>query len=531
MPTDAKSSSAFLSDTAQQVLEVGARLESGPSSLLIQAAFKKELEDQFELFDALSLADLAHTPVMMDVGVVPGEAGRELLAALLQLGNCPDDFKPDPATGDLYTNREAWLAEHSRGSGWLGIGRARREATTTAFLIKLREGLLGLAHALTVAGQALTARALEFRTALMPDYTYLQPAQPTTFGHYLLGFAYPIRRDLERIRALYGRIDRSPAGCGSTNGSRLPQDRRRIGELLGFDGLVGHARDAMWQADLPIEAAAALTAILINFDRLAEDLQIYSTEEFGLVELDDAHARASKIMPQKKNPFALTHIRGLAGTMIGTLTASAALSRTPSGQPDNRLALYGMMPRAIEGTRDAVGLVGEVVGLLNFNAQRGRERLQTGFSAATDLAEVLVAETDLDFRQAHRLVGCLVRSRLQDGNLTDLAVQEVSDMAQQVLERKIDLSEEALRSALDPEVGVAVRTEPGGAAPAAVESMAAECEQALAEAGRWKRERRERLQTAEAALLRMARDRARSTNGVGQWHSLTQHQQKSSGSM
>ncbi len=106
-----------------------------------------------------------------------------------------------------------------------------------------------------------------------------------------------------------------------------------------------HARDAMWQADLPIEAAAVLTAVLVNLDRLAEDLQIYATEEFALVELDDRHTRASKIMPQKKNPFALTHVRGVASTMIGTLAASAAASRTPSGQPDNRLPLYGMIPR------------------------------------------------------------------------------------------------------------------------------------------------------------------------------------------
>ena len=196
--------------------------------------------------------------------------------------------------------------------------------------------MLGLAEVLTTTGKAITARAREFRTALLPDYTYLQAAQPTTFGHYLLGFAYPTLRDLDRIRALYGRVNQSPAGCGSTNGSRLPQDRERLRELLGFEALVRHARDAMWQADLPIEAAAVLTAVLINLDRLAEDLQIYATEEFALVELDDRHARASKIMPQKKNPFALTHVRGAASTMIGTLAASAAIGSNAigaAGQP------------------------------------------------------------------------------------------------------------------------------------------------------------------------------------------------------
>jgi argininosuccinate lyase len=494
------------SSVTEQVLEVGARLAGGPSERLVRAAFRRELDDQADLFDAMSLADLAHTLAMTEAGVVPVEAGRELLAALLRLHERPSDFIPDPARGDLYTNREAWLAEQSRAGLWLGAGRARREATTTAFLIKMRAGLLDLAEALTAAGRAITARAREFRSALMPDYTYLQSAQPTSFGHYLLGFACPLLRDLDRLRALYGRVNRSPAGCGSTNGSRLPQDRERLRELLGFDGLAIHARDAMWQADLPIEAAAVLTAILVNLDRLAEDLQIYSTGEFGLVELDDRHARASKIMPQKKNPFALTHVRGLANAMIGTLAASAAAGRTPSGQPDNRLSLYGMIPRAIEDTRDAVALMGEVVRFLAFHEQRGRERLDDGFALATDLAEVLVLESGLDFRQAHRLVGRLVRNRLADGNLKGLTPDELAAVALEVLGRRVELSETVLRAALNPGAAVSARTVPGGAAPEVIDEMIGECERALAEAEAWTSRQCHRLRTAEDLLLRTVRE-------------------------
>lgn len=496
------------SSVTEQVLEVGARLAGGPSERLVRAAFKKELDDQADLFDAMSLADLAHTLAITEAGVVPREAGRELLAALLRLHERPSDFIPDPARGDLYTNREAWLAEQSRAGLWLGAGRARREATTTAFLIKMRTGLLDLAEVLTAAGRAITARAREFRSALMPDYTYLQSAQPTSFGHYLLGFACPLLRDLERLRALYGRVNRSPAGCGSTNGSRLPQDRERLRELLGFDGLAIHARDAMWQVDLPIEAAAVLTAILVNLDRLAEDLQIYSTGEFGLVELDDRHTRASKIMPQKKNPFALTHVRGLANAMIGTLAASAVAGRTPSGQPDNRLFLYGMIPRAIEDTRDAVALMGEVVRFLAFDEQRGRERLDEGFALATDLAEVLVLESGLDFRQAHRLVGRLVRGHLIEGDLKSLTVDGLTTVALEVLDRRIELSEATLHDALDPEAAISARTAPGGAAPEAIDEMIEECEQTLAEAEAWTGCQCHRLRMAEDLLLRTARERS-----------------------
>jgi argininosuccinate lyase len=507
MPTETSQKYGGPPDAREQALEVGARLENGPSELLIQTAFKKELDDQAGLFEAMSLADLAHTLVMMDAGIVPIEAGRELLAALLKLHERPADFHLDPSRGDLYTNREAWLSTQARASAWLSAGRARREATTTAFLMKLRIDLLSLADILTKTGEAITARARDFRTALMPDYTYLQSAQPTTFGHYLLGFAYPVLRDLDRIQGLYRRVNQSPAGCGSTNGSRLPQDRGRLGKLLGFDALVVHARDAMWQADLPIEVAGVLMAIMVNLDRLAEDFQIYATEEFALVDLDDRHARASKIMPQKKNPFALTHVRGVASMMIGTLAASAAVGRTPSGQPDNRLPLYGMIPRAIEDTHDAVGLMGEVVSFLTFNDQRGHARLDRGFALATELAEVLVLESGLDFRQAHRLVGHLVRRHLAGGDLNRLTLDELTATSVEVLDHRVEISQAVLCNALDPEAAVSARTAPGGAAPEAVEAMIAQCEQALVEADAWTSQHRRRLRMAEDSLLQTAQTR------------------------
>ena len=485
------------------VLEVGGRLAHGPSDKLIQTAFKQELDDQAPLFAAMGWVDIAHTLVLIDAGIVPSEPGRELLAALSKLQDHPADFIPDPALGDLYTNREAWLAGQTQASTWLGAGRARREATTTAFLMKLRESLLGLAQALTAAGLAFTDRAEELRTALMPDYTYLLAAQPTSFGHYLLGFVYPMLRDLERIRALYARVNLSPAGCGSTNGSRLPQDRERLCELLGFDGLVTHARDAMWQADLPIEAAATLTAILVNLDRLAEDLQIFSTEEFGLVELDDCHARASKIMPQKKNPFALTHVRGLANRMIGILATSAASGRTSSGQSDNRLAPYGMIPRAVEDTQGAVELMGEVASLLSFNTQRGRARMDDGSALATDLADVLVLKCGLDFRQAHRLIGYLTRQMLSQGGLNRLTPGQLAEAAERVLSRKLEISLSALQNALDPDAALAARITQGGAAPEPMATRLEECEQALMATERWVSTCSARLRISEESLIRM----------------------------
>src|SRR5436190_17830088 len=395
------------------VLDVGSRLGSGPAAELVQTAFARELANQLALFRGMSLADMAHTVMLIEAGVIPLAEGSALLSALLALHEYPPDFNPTPESGDLYTNREAWLSARTTALGWLGAGRISRESTTTGYRITVRSYVLAFTSALMKAGAALVERADEYRSALMADYTYLQPAQPTTFGHYLLGFAYPLLRDFERLQSLFNRTKQSPAGCGSVNGSRLPQNRKRLAELLGFDGLAQHTRDAMWQPDSPIETLSVVVSALVNMDRLAEDLQIFATAEFDLVELAEGHARASVIMPQKKNPYSLAYVRGATNELIGMLASVAALGRTPSGQVDNRVFIYGDVPRALEAATGVATLMSGVITGLSFNAPVAAARLANGFAMATDLAETITLETGLDFRTAHRIVGRLVREATQ----------------------------------------------------------------------------------------------------------------------
>ena len=487
-------------NTTDEALEIGARLNKSPSECMIETVFQKELDAQIQLFDALNHVDLAHTLVMIESGIIPEHIAPELLSALIELQKHPADFHPEPSKGDLYTNREIWLNERTDAGTWLGAGRARREAVTTAYVIKLRVELISLTEALIVLGQSIISRTNEYIAALMPDYTYLQKAQPTSFGHYLLGFIYPLLRDIERIRALYTRLNQCPAGCGSSNGSRLNQSRERISQLLGFVGIIHHARDAMWQADTQIEIVSILTIINVNLDRLAEDLQVFMTDEFSLLELDDSHARASKIMPQKKNPFALTHIRGMANTMIGKLASSAALGRTPSGQPDNRLILYGMVPKSIVETNNAVSLMDEIITLLKFNIPQGRARLDNSFAMATDLAEVLVLETGLSFREAHRLVGRLARNHLANGNFKQLSIIEIAKTAEVLLGKRIELTLTTLNDALNPEVAISARNQPGGAAVSAINAMMNECRKTLEIASNWNKQQQLRMEDTEIQL-------------------------------
>ena len=499
-------SSLSLSDQAKSennsVLGVGSRLGSGPAAELVQTAFARELTDQLALFKGMSLADMAHTVMLIEAGIIPPAEGSALLSALLALHEYPPDFNPNPALGDLYTNREAWIAARTSTVGWLGAGRARRESTTTGYRIIVRSYVLAFASALMKCGSALVERASEYRSALMADYTYLQPAQPTTFGHYLLGFAYPLLRDLERLQALFNRTNQSPAGCGSVNGSRLPQDRERLAELLGFDGLAQHARDAMWQPDNPIESLSVLVSALVNIDRLAEDLQIFATAEFGLVELADGHTRASVIMPQKKNPYALAYVRGATNELIGMQASVAALGRTPSGQVDNRIFIYGDVPRALEMATGVAELMSAVLSGMSFHASRASARLESGFTAATDLAETITLETGLDFRTAHRIVGRLVReATLNNRTMRELTTADLDRAAQEILHRPLHLSETAFTHATDPATAIAARRGIGGAAPEPLSDMLSECRSMLDARTSWYYDATTKIAAAEEALL------------------------------
>jgi argininosuccinate lyase len=379
-----------------------------------------------------------------------------------------------------------------------------------AWKLAVRGRVLDLAEALVACGAALSDRAEELRDALAPDYTYLQAAQPTSFGHTLLTFAFPLLRDLDRLTALHARVDRCPAGCGSANGSALPQDRERLGELLGFGGLVTHARDAMWEADLPIECLAAIVTSLVNLDRLAEDLLFFSTAEVGLVSVADAHSRASKILPQKKNPYALTWIRACANEAIGVQAGIAASARTPSGQIDNRMLAYGEVPRMLGRAADAAALVGAVVRGLRFDAARGASLLAQSFTSATDLAEVLAMDAGLDHRTAQRVVGALSRTLAATGRRAhSLTPADVDVAAIEVTGRAAGLAADALARALDPRRAVEARRAPGGAAPAALEEMIATCRTGLASAAAFCATARSHAERATKALLVRANEAAK----------------------
>jgi argininosuccinate lyase len=299
---------------------------------LIAGGFAIEVADAELLHRWLGLADLAHVLVLLERDVVPAEAGARLLRALLDCHATPvGAIGYDPARGEIYNCREDWLvARIGDDAGWLHAGRPRREAVRIALRLRLRRDVLALSNGAAQLAICIGEQATANAETWMAEQTYLQHAQPSTFGHYLLAFAHAALRDLARLDHAYAWLNRSPGGAGGVNGSALTGDRRVVADLLGFDDVIEHTRDAMWQTDGYIALLSAVASLATTCSKLAEDLEIWASAEFDYVRLADGHTRTSVLMPQKRNPYALTMIRGEAGVLIGRLDGMLAVTKTPS---------------------------------------------------------------------------------------------------------------------------------------------------------------------------------------------------------
>jgi argininosuccinate lyase len=487
----------------------GGRLSGAASGELVAAAFAAESAHGPRLARGLSLADLAHAVALVEGGDLAGDDAGALLRGLLELHEIPgEEFPWDAALGDAFNAREAELerrVDHS-AAGWLSAGRPRREAFRVGVRLTARWRVLDLHDALADQAAALARHARATRTALATDYTYLQPAQPTTIGHLLLAYAYPALRDSDRARASHVSLGQSVAGAGGSAGSRWSLDRARLAELLGCEGLIEHAKDAAWQADVYVELLSTLAMAATHQSQLGQDFEIYASQEFGLVELADAHSRASALMPQKKNPYALAAIRTQAGQAAGDLTGALVALHTGSARTDHFHLLNGTVPRALDEAVSIARLTASVLGGIELRPARFEEIARDSFVTAADVTDVIALSGALDYRSAHKVVGRAVRDLVEAGEPPSaLTPARLSAAAEDVLGQPLAIDDATLADALDPAACAAARTQVGSSSEAAMTAMLDEIDTSLIEHERWSTAARERQDAAEAALLARAR--------------------------
>ena len=498
---------------SREYLGSGGRLEGGPADELIAAGYRYEAAAGPRLADGLSTSDLAHVVALTEAEAIPADQAKALLTALLQLDEIPgDEFPFDPALGDAFNSREHQLKERAGNvaAGWLSAGRPRREAFRVGLRLVARDAARDLHDACIDLAAALMRLADRHATDLAADYTYLQPAQPTRLGHLVLAYAYPVLRDAERLRTVHAELDLSVAGAGGSAGSRWPLDRTRLAELLGASGVVPHVKDAMWQWDAYVQLVASAATTATHQSEMAQDLEILASQEFGIASLADEHSRASALMPQKRNPYALAVVRATAGTVSGDLAGILVALHTGSARTDHFHVLNTVVPRLMEEAVASARLMAAVVDRMTLDATRAGEAARRGFITAADLSDVLAQEAGLDYRTAHHVVGRAVKMLVDAGQdesaLTPALLAEAAKASDGI---DLVVDEALIARALDPDDAADTRMQQGSSAPGETEAMVAGCEVAVDEARGWSAREAERATRAHGAL----RDRARELAG------------------
>ncbi|MFJ8794026.1 argininosuccinate lyase [Streptomyces sp. NPDC102462] len=377
-----------------------------------------------------SVIDLAHVVMLTECGLLPRDAAAALLRAVTALR--ADGFRElydRPAPRGLYLMYESHLIERLGADvgGKLHTGRSRNDIKATITAMRLREDLTDLLGELLRLQGVLLSRARAHRHVVMPVYTHFQPAMPVTYGYYLAGIATALDRDIVALRHTVEEQSRCPLGAGAVSGTDLPIDPARTAELLGFDGPPLHAMDAVASRDTLLRALAAAAGAGLTLSRLATDLQLWSTQEFGFVEFPERLVGGSSAMPQKRNAFLLEHVKAKSATAVGAWAASAAaMKSTPfTNSIEVGTEAVGGAWSALATVRDSVLLAQVLVSGARPDGRRMEQRAREGFVTATVIANRLVRQ-GIPFRTAHHVVGAAVREAVEAGEseLTKIALPE-----------------------------------------------------------------------------------------------------------
>ena len=401
----------------------------------------------------------AHVRGLVRGGILDGDEAAAVLAALDEVEDelAAGRFAFAPSDEDIHTAVERRVTELAGAPGAkLHTGRSRNDQVATDLRLYVKRALLDVAERVLALQDVLLGRAREVGGAYLPGYTHLQRAQPVLLAHHLLAHGWALARDVDRLLATRARADVSPLGAGALAGSSLPLDPSGTAADLGFAAAFDNSLDAVSDRDFVAEALFDLALLGVHLSRIGEEVVLWSTDEFGFLELDDAYATGSSMLPQKKNPDIAELARGRSGRLIGHLTAILA---TLKGLPlaYNRDLQEDKEPLfdAVDQSVLALGALGGLLASSRFVTDAMASAADSPYGAATDLAELLV-ERGTPFREAHAIVGEIVRTALEGhGAMVDLVTAHPQ------------LGPDAA-ALLAPGVSVTRRTTRGGAGPEAV---------------------------------------------------------------
>ncbi|NMW30846.1 argininosuccinate lyase [Altererythrobacter sp. RZ02] len=452
----------------------GGRFAEGPSAIM------REINASIPFDKALWRQDIAaskaHVAMLGAQNIVSADDaktitdGLDAVAAEYERDGVPEDWDLE----DIHMTTEGRLAELiGPVAGRLHTARSRNDQVATDFRLWVRETIDQTDAGLEALQRALVIQAGNHADSIMPGFTHLQTAQPVTLGHHLMAYYEMIRRDRSRLADARVRMNESPLGSAALAGTGFPIDRDATSAALGFDRPTANSLDAVSDRDFALDYLMAASQISLHLSRLAEEFIIWASQPFGFVRMADSLSTGSSIMPQKKNPDAAELVRGHAGRIIGACTS---LMITMKGLP---LAYSKDMqddkPPVFEAASLLALSIAAMTGMVadsTFKTDRMRQAAELGYATATDLADWLVTEADIPFREAHHITGAAVKLAESKG----VALDELSIEELQAIDSRVD---KRVYSALSVEASVAARASYGGTAPDQVRSQVAQARAAL----------------------------------------------------
>lgn len=446
----------------------GGRFAVSPADIL------EEINASIDFDKVLSPQDIrgskAHAEMLAETGIISKDDAKAIIDGLDQVNAEIEagEFKFSRQLEDIHMNVESRLRDLvGPAAGRLHTARSRNDQVATDFRLYVRDQLDGFDAALGALQKALVEKALDHSDTVMPGFTHLQPAQPVTFGHHLLAYGEMFNRDRGRMQDARRRMNECPLGAAALAGTSFPIDRDKTAKSLGFERPMANSLDAVSDRDFVLETLAAAAIAGVHLSRLAEEIVIWSTPQFGFITLSDRFSTGSSIMPQKRNPDAAELARAKVGRIAGALQSllmvmkGLPLAYSKDMQEDKEVAFDAMASLAIT-LAAMTGMVED----LKANPDAMRQAAGAGYSTATDLADWLVRALGLPFRDAHHVTGEIVRLAETRG----LALDKLALADMQGVEPRIT---DDVYSVLSVENSVKSRTSYGGTAPQNVRKMAA----------------------------------------------------------
>jgi argininosuccinate lyase len=459
-------------------------------------------------YEPMLAANRTHVIMLHKCGIIGRENARALLSALVQIEVMGrDGLGYQVGVEDLFFTIERKIIEliGPEYGGNLQLARSRNDLGYALTRLALRPLLLDSMEQLNELREAILNLAREHLNTLMPGYTHTQPAQPTTMAHYLAGMAACLERDTDRLRFAYTTNNQSPLGAAALTGTGFPIDRQLSADLLGFDSVMASTYDSIGSSDNLTDVAAALTSIGINLSRFTRDLLFWATRESGAIRIHDSFIQISSIMPQKRNPVVLEHLRARISRMLSQAHGVVIQCHNiPFGDTqDIEDEIFPLLFGGLETSADILSLYGAVIETLHVNVEHLSQRAASGFTTVTELADTLVREAGLSFRQSHQIVSGIVSYALaNDLEPDDLTADLITQIATETTGTPVSLPDEILQKAMDPAAFVNARKTPGGAAPEATEAVLNTQSENLAADRQWLHEALRRLEMAHASLFK-----------------------------